>query len=348
MNNDPSQDDPWKVLGLEATTATLPDVKRAYARLLKDNRPDQDPAAFMRLRAAYEAAQSILKGAPLPSPVTLSPLEADSRPANAGPSDSAPTATPAPSSPPPTQPAPAPELPAAVKDALDALRLAVVSKVRQKVRIAWAAYEEAAEKHDLNQDSRWLLFIDLFAGSIPLLADSCTDERLLDHLKHGEMRLLRLVTDLWSRQGDAKRLDEFCVSLNRQRQLVESETGAMAMVVTAIALGAWNPEQAARFAQRAFPRLPTSQRTELASRVDFETVLGRLVGPLPQQYKIPWVDVLRHGEAEKPWKQIISRDMVIALLRYCGPQWPGLAILSQKLKPESWLELKSLAESLLR
>jgi hypothetical protein len=243
---------------------------------------------------------------------------------------------------------PAPELPADVKTALVALQTAETSKLRQKVRIAWAAYEEAAEKHDLSMETRWLLFIDIFADNIPLLADACTDERLLEHLKCGEMRLLRLVTDLWSKQGDAKRLDEFCVSLNRQRQLVESEIGALAMVVTAIALGAWNPEQAARLAQRAFPRLPTSQRTELTGMVDFETLLGRLVGPLPQQFKIPWVEVLRHGEDEKPWNQMITRDMVVALLRYCGPKWPGMPILSQKLKPESWQAFKSLAESMLR
>ncbi|WP_395741021.1 hypothetical protein [Prosthecobacter sp.] len=348
MKTDSSADDPWAVLELDATTASLPEVKRAYARLLKTNRPDQDPAGFMRLRAAYEAAQILLKGGPIAPPlVPLGPSNPSEQDAAPTPADSSTAPAPSPT-PPPPPPQPAPEIPAEVKDALQSLRIAVVSKVRQKVRIAWAAYEELADKHDIEKESRWLLFIEVFAGCIPLLADACTDERLLGHLQHGEMRLLRLVTDLWSRQGDAKRLDEFCVSLNRQRQLVDSEIGAMAMVVTAIALGAWNPEQAARFAQRAFPRLPTSQRNELAARVDFETMLGRLVGPLPQQYKIPWVEVLRHGEAEKPWKEIISRDMVIALLRYCGPQWPGLAILNQKLSPQSWQELKTLAESLLR
>lgn len=338
MKTEASAEDPWQVLELEAGTASLPDIKRAYARLLKLNRPDQDPAGFMRLRAAYEAAQTLIKGGLAPPPIPLGPLAVEAGPAT----------TPAAAAPAPPLVQCEAELHADVKDALESLRVAVTSKLRQKVRIAWAAYEEAAQKHDLSMESRWLLFIDLFAGNIPLLADACSDERLLEHLKCGEMRLLRLVTDLWSKQGDAKRLDEFCVSLNRQRQLVESETGALAMVVTAIALGAWNPEQAARLAQRAFPRLPTSQRTELTGMVDFETMLGRLVGPLPQQFKIPWVEVLRHGENEKPWNQMITRDMVVALLRYCGTKWPGLPVLSQKLKPESWQAFKRLAESMLR
>ncbi|MGV3658850.1 MAG: hypothetical protein ACO1TE_01660, partial [Prosthecobacter sp.] len=259
MKTEPQENDPWQILGLEAGTATLADVKRAYARLLKENRPDQDREGFMRLRAAYETALGLINGGMLPAPLPMTPPETGA------------AAVPAPA----PVVKPVPELPAEVKEALETLRQAVSSKVRQKVRIAWAGYEAAAEKHDLTKDSRWLLFIELFAGNVPLLADSCTDERLLEHIKFGEMRLLRLVTDVWSKQGDAKRMDEFCVSLSRQRQLADSETGALAMVVVAIALGAWNPEQSARLAQRAFPRLPTSQRTELASMVDFETMLGR-------------------------------------------------------------------------
>lgn len=335
MKTEDTPDDPWKVLELEPGTASLQDVKRSYARLLKNCRPDRDPEGFMRLRAAYEAAQNHLKSGSPPPPLPRLDPAPDAAPASSQPAT-------------PPVAAPAPEIPAAVQAALAALQAAVASKIRQKVRIAWAAYEAAADQHDLLKESRWLLFIEVFAGNIPLLADACTDDQLLAHLKFGEMRLLRLVTDLWSRQGDAKRLDEFCVSLNRQKQLLDTEPGALAMVISAIALAAWNPEQAARFAQRAFPRLPTAERTQLVGVVDFETMLGRLVLPLPQQFKLPWIEVLRHGESSKPWNEIISREMVVALLRCCGPKWPGLAILSQKLKPESWQQLKTLAESLLR
>jgi hypothetical protein len=329
-------DDPWKVLELDGGTATLADVKRSYARLLKLTRPDRDPEGFMRLRSAYEAAQAVLRG---DAPPPVMPV---------GPAQTADAAQ-------PVAPAPAPritttvrEIPPEVNEAVKELRAAITARVRQKIRLAWAAYDEAVEKHDLSSESRWLIFMDVFQGNTQLLAEACTDERLIEHLKHGEMRLLRLVTDVWSKTGDAKRLDEFCVSLNRQRDLANSETGAMALAVTAIALAAWNPEQAARFAQRAFPKLPTSQRSELAERIDFETMLGRLVAPLPQPFKIPWIEALRLGDSERPWNEVITRDMIIAVLRHCGTQWPGLPVLHQRLKPAAWAELKALAESLLR
>lgn len=47
---------PWDILGLtraEADDATA--VKRAYARKLKEHRPDRDPEGFRRVRDAYEA-----------------------------------------------------------------------------------------------------------------------------------------------------------------------------------------------------------------------------------------------------------------------------------------------------
>lgn len=46
---------PWHVLGI-ARGSSLAEVKKAYARLLRQHRPDQDPVGFRRLRDAYELA----------------------------------------------------------------------------------------------------------------------------------------------------------------------------------------------------------------------------------------------------------------------------------------------------
>jgi hypothetical protein len=52
--------DPSDVLGV-AEDATLPEIKRAYARALKANRPDDDPDAFGVVQAAYEACVDRVK-----------------------------------------------------------------------------------------------------------------------------------------------------------------------------------------------------------------------------------------------------------------------------------------------
>ena len=49
---------PWEVLGIDPTPDER-EIKRAYAKQLKQTRPDEDKEGFLRLRAAYERALEI-------------------------------------------------------------------------------------------------------------------------------------------------------------------------------------------------------------------------------------------------------------------------------------------------
>ncbi len=51
---------PWEILGIDPN-ASRRDVKRAYARLIKECRPEEDPERFETIRGAYERATNIAK-----------------------------------------------------------------------------------------------------------------------------------------------------------------------------------------------------------------------------------------------------------------------------------------------
>src|SRR4051812_17820297 len=51
----------WRILDVDAATATEREVKAAYARLLKLHRPDADPKGFQIVRSAYLAALAELR-----------------------------------------------------------------------------------------------------------------------------------------------------------------------------------------------------------------------------------------------------------------------------------------------
>lgn len=67
---------PFEFLGL-GTDADLAAVKRAYARLLRTTRPDEDPAGFQRLHAAYQAASALVvqRASARPVPVNVATVE---------------------------------------------------------------------------------------------------------------------------------------------------------------------------------------------------------------------------------------------------------------------------------
>ena len=52
---------PWSLLGLAGDAATERDIKKAYARLVKQHRPDPDPEVFQRVHEAYKVALAILQ-----------------------------------------------------------------------------------------------------------------------------------------------------------------------------------------------------------------------------------------------------------------------------------------------
>ncbi|MGF6998411.1 MFS family permease [Paraburkholderia sp. GAS32] len=134
---------PWDVLGI-AANADERTVRRAYARLLKQQRPDEDAEAFQRLRYAYESALQMAAGA-----ATLIRVEmAGGEPVIAS------TMSVTPASTPPASPAPMPETP----EPSAAMRAA---QSRQDATELWHAFLANPDKVSLRRS-----LADLFESVI--------------------------------------------------------------------------------------------------------------------------------------------------------------------------------------
>jgi hypothetical protein len=94
----------WQVLGI-AETAEVREIKRAYAAKVKVTSPERDPAGYMKLRDAYEAAKAFAENARYAAEFEASQRDDSNReadPANEQPEDVAPAAEPVPVDAPPS------------------------------------------------------------------------------------------------------------------------------------------------------------------------------------------------------------------------------------------------------
>ena len=312
-------DSPLAILGLSPERATAPEIKAAYARLIKAHRPDVDPEGFKRLRSAYEAALSAGQGAAKTIPY-------------ASPNEAAPKRE--------------VELTTGAEAAVTELRHAIESRARQRVRDSWSKLDTEAAYLPLRE--RFHLAMSVFSGApVTLLAEVCSDERLLAHIQDGDVQLAHAALKGWTEQRDARRIREFIGSLNRARSMHSLPECAIVMVWTAVALAAWEPETANRLAQKSFPALPPQNRAELMQRVDLEVSLGRMVAALPETDKFFWLACLRGKPPSASWGDQEGRRLLVNLMRLCGAQWPGFQVLAATLPPDHWLRLKAAINTLL-
>lgn len=317
-------DSPLAVLGLSPDGMTVKAIKAAYAGLLKVHRPDQDPDGFKRLRQAYEAALLACEtGASLETKgpnADVMPVDAKARPKDLTPGAQA---------------------------AFDALCTAIGSRARQRVREAWAKLD--AEAVYLSLSERLHLAMNAFnQAPIALLSDVCTDERLLAHVRDGELQLAHAALKGWTEQRDSRRIRDFVTSLNRARSMHSLPDCALVMVWTSVAIAAWEPETANRLAQKAYPALPTQDRAELMQRAELEISLSRLVMVLPETEKLFWLACLRGHPPSASWGDVDGRKMLTNRLQLCGPNWPGFNVLSQSLPEDQWQRLVAALNGLLR
>jgi len=327
--------DAWQVLGLDGATATERDVKSAYARLLRQHRPDQDPEGFQKVRQAYEAALAILAGkeSSSPSPLASIPIE---RQHSLGVGIGAPQIRISPGG-----WSPSPQPPSHLEEAIIALRASIASRVRQRVRESLGLFDKAAAEAGLGMAERSGQLLGAFGKDLKLLAEICTDDWLLQHATEGDTALSQAILGTWKSSGEIKRIQDFALALQRKGRHLSDASGATLMMQVACVLGRWQPKMAVDLAHKAFPHLPPDQRDALNQSVDNEVALGQIFEGFPDEHRTFWFRWIEGGSQSSNWRDSYSRQMLHALMTQRGRSWPGFNVLQRFMAPQAWQDLVS-------
>jgi hypothetical protein len=228
-----------------------------------------------------------------------------------------------------------------VDEALAALRAAIASRMRQRVRETLQAFDTAATQAQLRAAEKAQLLTGTFQNDMKLFAEGCTNDRLLQHAMDGDTTLAHTVVGIWSAEGETNRLSEFAEAIRRRKGALADASSSVLMMHVAAALGRWQPQQATDLANQAFTHLPPDQRDALSRTVDNEVVLGRVFEGFPAADRAFWFSWINGKDPRCTWRDSSSHQMLDFVMKRRGRRWAGFNVLKQAMSPGAWETLVS-------
>lgn len=303
---------PWSILTLDPDTATVRDVKRAYAMLLKVHRPDADPIGFQRIHGAYQMALAML-GNHDQRETTRLELEPN-------PSASEPT--------PPAiaPPSPLAQLEANVREAATGKDSAALNSALKSLQLAvrnhpdripeWGAFL-CSQFPDTNEPFQHLEAEDVFL----LMEAGC------------HALPLRMLEWWWkiNRTKHLKSLAERCLS----RYPAFDEPAAVHIQARLVLLLAFiDAESAQKLANLTYPKLPPHSRSMIMNAIDERIGMGDLFSSIPYTTRRFWEERIFPPEPDQvSWPEQETRQHFLTAASEKTDEWPPLQIM-QHIMPK--------------
>ena len=319
--------DPWQFLILDPNTATERDVKAAYARLLKQHRPDQDPEGFKKLREAYEAALAFIanrnaSAEPGPSYAAADVVSrSDESPAVpegiAVPFDVA-------------------SLPEAVRASLSGIEHAVTTGNDEQMQAAVDAFRDECTRANVSAERRVAALQQAFRSEARLVSRGVTKGLMVDFAEHGQVNFCHAVVTTWQESGHQKRLAEFGFAMLDRCRLLATPEGAVLMARVALLTGLEFPNLATKLADASFPHLPVDGRTQFVSQIEHQVALGKIFAQVRPEVLPFWLKMLRNSEATRDWSSDEAKRALRSLIDDNRFQWEGWGVVRQMMPDAVW------------
>lgn len=324
--------DPWQILILDPNTATEKDVKAAYARLLKQNRPDVDPEGFRRVREAYEAAQALVRernarGTQPPG------YSAEAAPGSENP-EVGPTAAPA-------FVPPAFSLPDAVQESYAEVERAAASGNAEQLEAALMEFQQQCDVSRVNGVTRNEAIERACSGNVKLLAAAVPYTILLRLAALGQVHVPHLVLSAWAEEERRGRVILFGRALLEEARSLATPEGAVLVARVGVMVGLEKPELATSLGNLAYPHLPVDSRAQIMGQLEHEVAVGRIFQEVTVDLRPFWFARLRHADEAHDWNTAYSSNAVDDLVRRNRYTWQGWGIVQHLLPEERWKQVEN-------
>jgi len=320
-------EDPWQFLILDPNTATEKDVKAAYARLLKQHRPDKDPAGFRKLREAYEAAlEAVQRRNATPAPPVIGAGQ-ETMPEEA-PEAATPLSMPLPMG--------RDALPETLRPAYDDLEHAIASENTEQMQAAVQRFEMDCRQAGVSGAELAGALQKAFHDDPKLTARGMTDTVLVKLAEEGQMNFCHVIVSAWQEADNTVRLVEYGNALLKRCAFLSSSDGAVLMARIGLVVALEHPLDATRLANAAFPHLPVEGREHMMNQLERGIALGNLFSDLPPDQRPFWFRQLRADSGGQDWSTPEAKKAVNYLIECRGAQWGGWGVVNGLMAPEVW------------
>ncbi|MDB6116692.1 MAG: heat shock protein DnaJ domain protein [Verrucomicrobiaceae bacterium] len=317
---------PWTVLGLDPQSATEKDVKVAYARLIKQHRPDSDPEGFQRVRQAYEAALAMLKDGNM----SRSDDGDETQPLFEQGGESGPL--------------PSASLPPELIEVELAIGRAREANDEEALAKAIETLQPVCEKLRPGRAGVLLWQKTLHRvteGTAALVAAAVPIDQLIHEMENGSAIVTHTVIAHWESREDMDKLVELAEAVIANAALASHSTKLQNQEAAIVALrlgvetGFVKPVLSTVLVRFAFPHVDREARESLISKVEEQAGIGNLMPGLRKDQQAFWHKRIRHGRQEWDWNSQESNDALDYLARQMHPGWSGFGII-QQVVPQDW------------
>ena len=304
---------PWTLLGLDPATATPRDLQRAYARLLKIHRPDEDPEAFQHLHQAYQTAKAHLENATPDTPAPPTLIAEPSFPIH-------------PPSLNPHPPASTASLHLSLLDqAIAANNPDSANEALSRLLQATIADPTCIQSVDTELNRR--------ADALPP-SSAFTPEHFLRFLENEAPLTPNLLLQQLENAGDYLTQRAIADAILSNQARLQNPAAAHVALILAGHLAIIYHHTAESLLDFAYPHLPVQERNWLTSRLDYHRAIGHSLRRLEPEERAWWRSIVHESAPTPNWDDQPTR----AILRRTGRLADDSIHILSDIVPESAFE----------